>query len=449
MRPDYTGVWDLKTKMRDVNPNILAMPEYFKNNGYQTIAVGKIYDPRCVDKQYDKPSWSIPYKESSRYTYPKEYGKPGLSYYASKENQEIVKKYTEEAKAKGVKNIHKYVSQRHKPSVENADVSDEAYMDTQIANNAIKYISELAKKDEPFFLAVGFKRPHLPFAAPKKYWDLYDRNKIKLAKNRGPIKNDVKYAYHSSEELQSYTDIPPLASFSDIFTDNLPEEKQKELIHGYMAAVSYIDVQVGRVLDALKEQGLDKNTIIVFWGDHGWHLGDHSMWCKHSNFEQATRVPLMISIPNKKVGINASPVEAIDVYPSICEAAGIKTPKILQGESLLPIFNGEKEAIKNFAVSQFSRGKREGYSMRTDRYRLTLWMNDNYKTFMPFDERLLDAGELYDYKEDSLETENFYNDEKYKSVKNRLISMFRDFVNTQNIELKDSGSIKLLEDRTK
>ena len=210
MRPDYTGVWDLKTRMRDVNPEILALPQHFKNNGYTTVAIGKIYDPRCVGKQYDEHSWSIPYKESAKYTYPEKYGEPGLSFYASEENNKIVEKYTKEAKAKGEKNIHGYVSQRFKPSVESADVEDGAHMDAQIANNAISYMNQLAKEEQPFFLAVGFKKPHLPFAAPKKYWDLYDREKIELAQYRKAVKNGYKKAYHNAGELYSYTDIPEL-----------------------------------------------------------------------------------------------------------------------------------------------------------------------------------------------------------------------------------------------
>ena len=442
MRPDYTGVWDLKTRMRDVNPDILSMPEYFKSKGYTTVATGKIYDPRCVDKQYDGPSWSVPYSKSAKYTYPEKYGEPGLSYFALEENKKQVEKYTKEAKEKGEKNIHGYVSNRFKPSVECADVEDDAYMDTQIANNAIKYMNQLAKEDKPFFLAVGFKRPHLPFAAPKKYWDLYNRDEISLASYQKPVKNGVDLAYHKSNELQSYTDIPPLASFTDIFTDNLPEWKQKELIHGYMACVSYIDTQIKRVMDALMENGLDKNTVIVLWGDHGWHLGDHSMWCKHSNFEQATRVPLILSVPGGKSGLNVHPVEFVDIFPTLCEATGIKVPDHLQGKSLIPTTKQVNAKVKDYAVSQFGRGKVEGYSIRTERYRLTLWLKDDYRTFMSFDDSRIEAAELYDYQKDPLETTNYYSSKKYKAVKAQMLTYFKDFVVMQQKELKNAGSKK-------
>lgn len=429
MRPDYTKVWDLKTRMRDVNPDILAMPEHFRAKGYTTVAIGKIYDPRCVDKQYDKPSWSIPYKESAQYTYPEKYGAPGLSFYAAEENNKIVAKYTNEAKAKGVKNIHAYVAERFKPSVESADVEDDAHQDAQIANNAIQYMKQLAQKDEPFFLAVGFKRPHLPFSAPKKYWDLYKREEIELAPYRGPVKNGIDFAYHTSGELQSYTDIPELASFSDIFNDNLPDWKQKELIHGYKACVSFIDAQIGRIMEELKKNGLDKNTVIVLWGDHGWHLGDHSMWCKHSNFEQATRVPLLFASPNSKKGIqNGSPVEFVDIFPTLCELSGIDIPEVLQGKSLEPIVEGNAEKVKDYALSQYPRGKRMGYSLRTERYRYTAWIEFNYREGEKARLKNTIAEELYDYKTDPHETKNVAASSEYSDIHKELVNELSQFL---------------------
>ncbi|MCU4174403.1 sulfatase [Carboxylicivirga sp. N1Y90] len=444
MRPDYTGVWDLKTRMRDVNPDILAMPEHFKNHGYETVAVGKIYDPRCVDKQYDAPSWSIPYKESSVYNYPEEYGEPALSYYALEDRKVKVHALEEEARKKNV-NVHKYVSERFKPSVEMADVPDEAYIDGQIANNAIDYIDQFSKdKNKPFFLGVGFKRPHLPFAAPTKYWDLYKREEIELAKYPHPVKDGVQLAYHNSGELRSYTDIPPLSSFSDINTLDLPEAKQRELIHGYYAAISYIDAQVGKVMAKLKETGLDKNTIVVLWGDHGWHLGDHTLWCKHSNFEQATRVPLIITAPGFEAGTYAHPAEFIDVFPTLCELTDVETPEQLQGVSLVPTFKDNNQMVKPVAVSQFNRGKKKGYSIRSDRFRLTLWTADGWNTTMPIATNTIIDGELYDYKGDPYETTNLYEQEKYLKVKKQMLQIFLDFVIEQNVQCKGSATNKTM-----
>lgn len=431
MRPDYTKVWDLKTKMRDINPNIVAMPQYFKENGYTTVATGKIYDYRCVDKQSDAPSWSIPYSESSICTYPEVYGQPALSFYASKESKAIVKKLQDEAKAKG-ENSWSYAANQHKPSVEYADFPDEAYNDAQICNNAIKYMHKFAKKNDSFFLAVGFKRPHLPFAAPKKYWDLYKRDEVSLAEYPKAVKDGIDMAYHNSGELYSYTDIPELTSFSDIFNDNLPKDKQKELIHGYQACVSFIDAQVGRLMSELQKLGLDKNTVIVLWGDHGWHLGDHGLWCKHTNFEQATRVPLIIKTPDSKNIEYSHPVEFIDIFPSLCELSGINIPKHLQGKSLVLAINNPKVKIKEYAVSQFPRGKKMGYSLRTDRYRLTVWMNENYTTDQEFKKERVVGVELYDYKKDKLETQNLSNRKKYKTIKNQMMAHFESFVKSSN-----------------
>ncbi len=440
MRPDYTGVWDLKTRMRDVNPNILSLPQHFKANGYTTVAIGKIYDPRCVDKQYDGPSWSIPYSESAKYEYPVQYGEPALSYYALEESKQIVHQLEEEAKAKGEKNIHGYVSERFKPSTECADVPDEAYIDGQICNNALRYMKDLSQQEAPFFLAVGFKRPHLPFSAPEKYWDLYKREDVKLAEYPHAVKDGVAMAYHNSGELYSYTDIPPLTSFSDIFTDNLPEDKQRELIHGYYASTSFIDAQVGKLMEQLKELGLDKNTVVVLWGDHGWHLGDHALWCKHTNFEQATRVPMIIYTPEGQNGVYTHPAEFIDIFPTLCELTGIESPEHLQGESLVPALTNTTSKVKEYAVSQFGRGTHEGYSIRTDRYRLTLWLKEDYRTYMPFDEKRITAGELYDYQEDPLETVNLYGSKKHQQVRKQMMQHFSEFIAVQQQQLQQAGS---------
>jgi len=440
MRPDYTGVWDLKTRMRDINPEILAMPQYFKNNGYTTVAIGKIYDPRCVGRQYDEASWSVPYSVSSEYTYPEEYGEPALSYYAREESKVIVDKLTIEAREAGAGNIHKYVSERYKPSTECADFPDDAYMDGQICNNALGYLDELSEQDDPFFLAVGFKRPHLPFAAPKKYWDLYERDEVQLAAYQKPVIDGVDIAYHKHGELQSYSDIPRLESFSDIFSNLLSQDKQRELIHGYYASVSFIDAQVGKIMMRLKKLGLDENTIVILWGDHGWHLGDHALWCKHSNFEQATRVPFIISYPGIEQGAYNHPVEFVDIFPTLCDASGLKIPSHLQGQSLVPALKDLDYSVKEYAVSQFDRGPTHGYSLRDDRYRLTIWMKNNYRTFMPYDKELVLDCELYDYQEDPNETQNLFRSKQHQDIADRILGHFQEFISKQNRELADAGS---------
>jgi len=265
MRPDYTKVWDLKTRMRDINPTILSLPQYLISQGYSTQGIGKIYDPRCVDDELDQPSWSVPYyRKSDKYISAKT-GKPEGQFQLP-ETKALVKKYTAEAQAKGLKgkDLNDYVGKYIKPSVECLDVPDNAYNDGANALHARDILSRLSKDSKPFFFAVGFSKPHLPFVAPKKYWDLYQRDEMPLASFQQKAKNGPDMAYHTAAELYSYSDIPPISSFSDQKAGlDLPVEKQKELIHGYYAATSYTDAQIGILLNALDSLGLSNNTIIV------------------------------------------------------------------------------------------------------------------------------------------------------------------------------------------
>ncbi len=442
-RPDYTKVRDLKTKMRDINPDILTIPQYFKEQGYITAGTGKIYDPRCVDKFLDKPSWSIPYIREFQIPYPKEYGSPALGYYQNPEIKAKIAELTEEAKRKGVKNTNKYITDRYKPPFEVSDVPDEAYTDGAIAQHALTLLDDVSKdSSKPFFLAVGFKRPHLPFVAPKKYWDLYDSNKITLAPYQKKSKNGTDLAYHKSGELQSYINPDIEYQLNDEDLLQVDENVQRELIHGYYACVSFVDTQIGKILDKLKQKGLDKNTIIVVWGDHGWHLGDHSLWNKHTNFEQATRSPLMIYTPNSKKSIKiSSPTEFLDIFPTLCELSGLETPKNLDGESLLPLMNESTNSVKDYAVSQWHKGKVTGYSFRTDNYRYTVWV-DKKKSTDPINSSDIVAQELYDYVNDPLETTNHFGNAKYKMVQDKLISYSKEFFNAQESNNKPTKKKK-------
>jgi arylsulfatase A-like enzyme len=430
MRPDITKVWDLKTLIRDKNPDILTMPQYFKQNGYFATGVGKIYDKRSVDNQHDKVSWSEKFEfEGDDKYYAPNYGHPALHYYQKPETKKLAEKYLKEAEDKGLKgyDITKYALGYVKPSTECADVPDNAYVDGVIALSAISRLQKLSKSSKPFFLGVGFKRPHLPFAAPKKYWELYERDEMPLAPYQKASVNGPKMAYHNSGELRSYSDIPPLKSFSDIKSDLIPEDKQREMIHGYYAAVSYIDAMVGKVIAALDSLGLRENTVIVLWGDHGWHLGDHGIWCKHTNFEQATRSPLIFTAPEIKIRKSSVPVEFIDIFPTLCDLAGVKKPDHLEGISLLPIINGKQKQVKDFAVSQFQRGKNMGYAFRTERYRYVVWLKNKYRSNMPYREDLILAQELYDYEVDPLETRNVLGDKKYKDIAKKMIGLSEEF----------------------
>ncbi|MFZ4770266.1 MAG: sulfatase [Ferruginibacter sp.] len=301
--------------------------------------------------------------------------------------------------------------------------------------------------NNPFFFAVGISKPHLPFIAPKKYWDLYKREDMPLAKFQEQSKNAVPVAYHNAGELRGYTDIPPLTSFTDQkpFGLTLPVDKQKELIHGYHAAVSFTDANVGKLLDALDSLGLTKNTIIVLWGDHGWHLGDHNLWCKHTNFEEATRAPLIIAAPGMKSSKTNSQSEHIDIFPTLCELAGLNIPTSLDGKSLVPLMKNPTASVKEYSVSQYPRSNASaenerlgyananamGYSIRTKQYRYTIWMNNGFRSTQPFNKDLIIGIELYDYKKDPLEKVNVAKDKKYAAVSKDMNNKMMAFLKSQ------------------
>ena len=252
------------------------------------------------------------------------------------------------------------------------------------------------KRDQPFFLAVGMAKPHLPFVSPKKYWDMYDPAKIELARNPYHAEDSPAYALTNSNELRNYSGIPNEGP--------MPDALARTLKHGYYAAISYTDAQIGKVLNELERLGLKDNTIIVLWGDHGWKLGEHGEWAKHSNVENDTNAPLLLSVPGMKKGIHTNAlVEFVDVYPTLCDVAGIPIPSHVEGVSAKPLLSDPKRPWKTAAFSQYPRGKKVmGYSMRTDRYRLTVWLD--YK-----DRARVDAVELYDHQADPEENRNIAN----------------------------------------
>ncbi len=448
-RPDYTKVWDLKTKMRDVNPDILSLPQYFISQGYSTQGIGKVYDVRCVDKDIDKPSWSVPYYKTAKKYFPPQMGEPALDRYQLPATKKLVAQYMKEALDDGKTKAEAtdYVQTKIKPSTENADVPDNAYADGANMMEAKNILTQLSKTNQPFFFAVGISKPHLPFVAPQKYWDLYKREDMPVAAFQDQPKNAVALASHNAGELRAYSDIPPLTSFTDqkAYGITLPLAKQKELIHGYYAAVSYADANVGKLLDALDSLGLTKNTIVVLWGDHGWHLGDHNLWCKHTNFEEATRAPLIIAAPGIKPSVTKSQTEHIDIFPTLCELTDIKIPTILDGKSLVSVMINPTSSVKEFSVSQYPRSNATaenerqgnadanamGYSIRTKQFRYTIWMNNGFRSTTAFNKDWLIGVELYDYKTDPLEKVNVAVDKKYARVANEMNDKMMAFLKSQ------------------
>jgi len=400
--PDKTRVWDLVTDFRQVNPNAVSLPQYFKSMGYETAGMGKIYHKESAGPGHDAPSWSIPYRDAK-----------GKQYMLPYKPNEL---------GRG-------------PAVECTDVPDEAYHDGKMTGMAVHLLDSLSKNKKPFFLAVGFLKPHLPFVAPKKYWDLYDRNEFELAPFQKKALNSPDMAYHASGELKNYSDIPKFDNYSDDELQHLSVDKQKELIHGYYASISYTDAQILKLLEELDRLGIRDNTIIVLWGDHGWHLGDHGLWNKHTNFEQATHALFMMSVPGINPGIRPVTMsEFVDIFPTLCDLVDIPVPKFLDGVSLVPAILKPSEEIREYSLSQYPRGNNlMGYSIRTKQYRYTVWLSKGFRTNMPYDNKLVLARELYDYKTDPLETENLIDKADYKKERERLDLLFiecmkRDFI---------------------
>lgn len=415
--PDRTKVWDLHTDFRESAPDLVSMPEYLISQGYETTAVGKIYHKGSSAAGHDGKSWSMPHQLPDNFD--PQYGDAAFNYYQDPQTKAKMDKLIAEAKDKGIRNPRNYVFKRFKPSTENADVSDTAYQDGLYTQTALQQLTDLQNSGKPWFLGVGYQKPHLPFIAPKKYWDLYDRDKIELAEFQELAEGTPKFAYHSFGELRAFSDIDNKLNIGD----KLPEAKQRELIHGYMACVSYIDAQIGVLLDELEKRDILDDTVIVLWGDHGWHLGDHTEWCKHSNFEQATRIPFMFAGPGvEKNQKSHHPVNLVDLFPTVFELANVPQSIQTDGKSLVPLLDNNSATTidMDYAYHQYSRGKKMGYSVRTDRYRYTEWHDNDYRSYKTYDNENIAARELYDYQEDPLETKNLVKDSEYLSVVKEL-----------------------------
>jgi len=390
LRPDTSKVTNLQTHFRDNVPDVVTIPQHFMNNGWHSQGMGKIYHTGHGNRD-DKFSWSVPHRT------------PRISNYLREESQRIRQENRRRNKAD---KSHRWTNG---PTTEMADVPDNAYRDGATAELAVETMNQLT--DQPFFLAVGFSKPHLPFCAPKKYWDLYDPSKIELPDNYFPQKNVPSYAPSTSGELRKYDGIPSKGPVSD--------EQALTMIHGYYACVSYIDALVGQLLDRLDALGLRDSTSVVLWGDHGWKLGEHAAWCKHSNVELDTNAPLICSDPDLPKGqVTDALVEFVDIYPSLCELVGLPVPSHVEGDSYVPLMQDASRPWKAAAFSQYPRGKRMGYTMRTDRYRYTEWVTRDEK-------RELLAQELYDHQVDPQENANLIDDPAYVDVTPKLMAQMK------------------------
>jgi iduronate 2-sulfatase len=423
LRPDECQVTNNSIYFRNTVPDVVTLPQYFIQQGYRSYSIGKLYHGQMIDAE---KSWSeVPY-------FSRNYFKAG--------------------------DKSQYVTI-------SADVPDSTFRDGGNAEEAIRKLRLLKDRNEPFFLGVGFHLPHLHWHCPKKYWDMYDPAQLKLSEIKAPPTGSPSISLHNSYELRNRDGVPD----NDPISDSL----SRHLMHGYYACVSYVDAQVGKILDELDRLGMRENTIIMLWGDHGWHLGEYGIWGKATNFEVATRAPLIVSVPGMKGAGKKSDalVEFLDMYPTLCDLAKLPIPEHVQGESFSHLLDNPERKGKEAVFSQFpSPALREwaslpldstmrakfnvlsettelklqqefdeewdrelfenylmGYAMRTDRYRFVRWVDIRNP------EKALTL-ELYDHQTDPNETVNIAYKEENSKLVDKLKKQMREtgvsFVNT-------------------
>ncbi|MEC8333784.1 MAG: sulfatase [Verrucomicrobiota bacterium] len=428
--PDCIGIYGMgggKYKLRELHPEILTLPQHFKNNGYVTVGTGKIFDPRNVEDDWHGPQDAISWTEFfGKNSYNKETGAPKAGHYHNPEVIELAKIVETEGKAKGLKgkSLRNYMRDHGAgPAVECYDVPDDAYKDGGITKRGVQQIERFKDIEEPFFLAVGFLKPHLPFVAPKKYWDLYDRNSLPLATYQRAPHGAPDCSISDYVEARTYGGVPA----NGVITNEI----QRELIHGYLACVSYVDAQIGELIAKLHKTGQYDNTIIVLWGDHGFHLGDKHLFGKHTNYEEATRSPLIIANHGLESGsMSYAPVNLIDLFPTLCELTGLATPDGLDGVSLVPVLEDASADVQEYAASLYPIDGYMGIAIRTQSYRYVAWYKGwpesgwcgkRYKSVPEFIE-------LYDYTIYPFETKNLSGQEEYEEIEARLARLSREHV---------------------
>jgi arylsulfatase A-like enzyme len=364
LRPNKNRFKSFRTRMDEDADDVLTIGEWFKSNDYFTLSLGKI-----SHHTNDSPeSWSIPAWR----------GEKNWRDYQTNENIFAAKTNNNNGAAK---------------AFEIGENLNDDYGDTKMVNKAIEKLDELTLKEQPFFMALGFLKPHLPFNAPKKYWDLYNEKDIELASNRYQPENSPDISMHKYGELRKYTNIP-----SD-FNLDVPDSTQKKLIHGYYACVSYIDDEIGKLIKHLKKLEIYDNSIIVLWGDHGWQLGEHNLWAKHCNYQTSLKVPLLIKYPKQKTQKRIrSVVELLDIYPTLCELSNIDKPNHLQGKSLLKINKLDPENLNGY--TKYHKGE----TITTIEKSYTEWRNK--------DNNYLKSNMMYDLVKDPDENTNISKNKK-------------------------------------
>lgn len=378
MRPDSISVWRLNDHFRKTAPDVITLPQHFKSNGYHTESIGKVLH-NYYGIRDNELSWSIPARLDQE---------GHFNDYALKENSR---------KGKGKSLV-----------AERADAPDEAYVDGRITRDAVETIRRLSQQDEAFFLAVGFMKPHSPYNAPSRFWKLYDREDMQALGPQDRPDNQSDHHWFRFGELRSFPEVPNEGP--------IPEELAHRLRHGYYAATSFVDSNVGRLLQALEDSGLAENTIVVFWSDHGYHLGENAHWTKVTARELDSQVPLLIHVPGKEPGRTSAIVEYTDLYPTLVDLCRLPAVEGLDGISFAPVLDDPEREARKAALTQVSRPwpdrgaiEQMAYSIRTRDFRFTRWVD--------FQSGEVLAEELYDHREDVLERSNVAERAEYQVEK--------------------------------
>jgi iduronate 2-sulfatase len=360
------------------------MPQHFKESGYETVSLGKVYHHARDDNEL---GWSVQaWRPQGAWK--------GRGYL----DPESLSRVRPPNQARGDSGVG--------PAYEAADVADAEYPDGHIARKAIRELRRLKRAGKPFFLAVGLHKPHLPFNAPRPYWERYRRDDIRQPLRQAWPEGMPEIAGSNWGELRKYAGMPE--------SGPVPADEAVRLIHGYYACVSYVDALVGQVLDALDRLDLRQQTIVVLWGDHGWKLGDYGAWCKHTNFERDTRVPLILSVPGRGPEGQRSEalVEFVDIFPTLSQLCGLEIPESCEGTSMAPLLHDPARRWKEAAMSQYPRGSAMGYSIRCGQWRYTEWIDRTTGA--------VKAKELYDHAAGALAERNWAGAPRFASTVERL-----------------------------
>jgi arylsulfatase A-like enzyme len=418
LRPNTTGLRGFGVRLRDRVPDIVTLPQHFKNNGYHTRAFGKIfhlYDESMLGSEDDPDSWSAALQL------------PAVPVWGPKQNA-LRERLIAAARARGEVFRHPHDWPRAE-TWDDSDVPDDAMQDGDTSARVEAFLASRRGVDQPFFLAVGFLRPHLPFNAPRRYWDRYDPNSLRLPRFRRLPRHAPPWAV-TTGIVRNYHNMPPFASIDNTFL--------RRYLQGYLACISYVDACVGRVLDALAAAGHADTTLVVFLGDHGYQMGEYDSWGhKHSNFEISTRAPLLVAAPGMSAAGKStrSLTEFLDIYPTLCELAGLSPPAHLEGRSFARLLSDPAVRHREAAYSEMRRGRRLGRSIRTDAFRYTEWRDARSS---------LVARELYDHRRDerpgALETENLAQQEGFSSVMDDLSRRLRRDLPHAPVPERTSGS---------